>query len=277
MAATLARRYSRRNSAALIPVFSALLCNARMPAIADIRHTNLMLLIKQYGGQKPLSDKIEKSPAQISQWVNRSPDAKTGKPRSLGTESARDIEGKLGLPLGWMDTLQSEPAHNLPTWSSTETGTEAHSAESRRETAGDYVRFRQYEGAGGMGDGVVNSDYPEVVRELEMATWEVRRKLGFVPTTDRVQMLTGRGPSMRGMIEHGDVVFVDTAINFFDGDAVYVINVGGETQIKILQMRPDGLYVVSKNDDYPAFRVHADSGDFFIAGKVLCTLGMRTV
>lgn len=128
-----------------------------------------------------------------------------------------------------------------------------------------------------MGEGEVNSDYPEVLRELDMAEWEVRRKLGFVPAPGRVQLLTGRGPSMRGMIEHGDVVMVDTSITYFDGDAVYVINVGGETQIKMLQMRPDGLYVVSRNQDYPAFRVSPEANDFHIGGKVLCTLGVRQV
>ena len=30
-----------------------------------------------------------------------------------------------------------------------------------------------------MGIGMVNQDYPEVVKTIEVAEWEVRRKLGF--------------------------------------------------------------------------------------------------
>ncbi len=37
---------------------------------------------------------------------------------------------------------------------------------------------------------------------------------------------------MAPVINNGDVVMVDTAVDYFDGDAIYVINIGGETQIK---------------------------------------------
>jgi len=124
-----------------------------------------------------------------------------------------------------------------------------------------------------MGAGVVNNDYPEVVRTLEVAEWEVRRKLGFLPKRGRIQIITGRGPSMRPKIEDGDVVWIDTSVDYFDGDDYYLINIDGETQIKMLQRRSDGLYVVSVNPEFPTWRPEADS--LAIKGKALVHAGFR--
>lgn len=145
---------------------------------------------------------------------------------------------------------------------------------TRNETSPGYVRFQLLEGAAGMGAGVVNEDYPEVIRELDVAEWEVRRKIGFLPAPGRIALITGRGPSMRPRIDHGDVVMVDTSVQAFDGDGVYVINAGGETQVKMLQMRVDGLYVVSANPDYPAYRI-SEPESVHVGGRVVAVLGLR--
>ncbi|WP_188238694.1 LexA family transcriptional regulator [Stenotrophomonas maltophilia] len=141
------------------------------------------------------------------------------------------------------------------------------------ETPPGYVRFDLFEGGAGMGAGMVNQDYPEVVKTIEVAEWEVRRKLGYLPQPGRIQIITGRGPSMRPKLEDGDIVWIDTSCDYFDGDDYYLINVGGETQIKMLQKRGDGLYVVSVNTDFPAYR--PDPGDVSILGKALIHAGLR--
>lgn len=141
------------------------------------------------------------------------------------------------------------------------------------ETLPGYVRFDLFEGGAGMGAGMVNQDYPEVVKTIEVAEWEVRRKLGYLPQPGRIQLITGRGPSMRPKLEDGDIVWIDTSCDYFDGDDYYLINIGGETQIKMLQKRGDGLYVVSVNTDFPAYR--PDPGDVNILGKALIHAGLR--
>ena len=141
------------------------------------------------------------------------------------------------------------------------------------ETPAGYVRFHLFDGAAGMGSGVVNQDYPEVVRTLEVAEWEVRRKLGFLPKPGRIQIITGRGPSMRPKIEDGDIVWIDTSVDYFDGDDYYLISYSGETQIKMLQKRIDGLYVVSANPEFKEWRT--DPGDIQIRGKALVHAGFR--
>lgn len=141
------------------------------------------------------------------------------------------------------------------------------------ETPPGYVRFDLFEGGAGMGAGMVNQDYPEVVKTIEVAEWEVRRKLGYLPKPGRIQIITGRGPSMKPKLEDGDIVWIDTSCDYFDGDDYYLINIGGETQIKMLQKRGDGLYVVSVNTDFPAYR--PDPGDVSILGKALIHAGLR--
>jgi phage repressor protein C with HTH and peptisase S24 domain len=141
------------------------------------------------------------------------------------------------------------------------------------ETPAGYVRFDLFEGGAGMGVGVVNQDYPEVVRTIEVAEWEVRKKLGYLPQPGRIQIITGRGPSMRPKLEDGDIIWIDTTCDYFDGDDYYLINIGGETQIKMLQKRGDGMYVVSINPDFPTYR--SDEGEVSILGKALIHAGLR--
>lgn len=140
-------------------------------------------------------------------------------------------------------------------------------------TPDGYVRFDLFEGAAGMGMGVANNDYPEVIRQVDVAEWEIRRKLGFLPAPGRMKLMTGRGPSMRPKIEDGDVVMIDTWCTHFDGDDYYLINVDGDAQIKKLMKRADGMWVVSSNPEFPEWRI--DPHDLTVCGKALIGLGLR--
>ena len=74
-----------------------------MKTIEETYRERLKMLINEFRGQAKLSEVINKSPAQISQWLNGSPDSKTGKPRSLKSETAREIEEATGKPRAWFD------------------------------------------------------------------------------------------------------------------------------------------------------------------------------
>lgn len=80
-----------------------------MRSAEDTRRENLLRLIESHGGQRALADSIDKSPAQISQWVNRAPNSRTGTPRTISGASAREIESRLSLPTGWMDQTHAPP------------------------------------------------------------------------------------------------------------------------------------------------------------------------
>jgi DNA-binding transcriptional regulator YdaS (Cro superfamily) len=74
-----------------------------MKTIEEVYRARLHVLIKEAGNQAKLAKLIGKSGSQISQWINGSPDSKTGKPRAMSREIARAIERTLGKPTGWMD------------------------------------------------------------------------------------------------------------------------------------------------------------------------------
>lgn len=86
-----------------------------MNTIDDIRRTNLQSLVKQAGGVGRLAEQIGKDPSQLSQWLNASPDSKTGKPRGIRSATCRAIEHARGLPEGWLDAQHSAEAPS-PTW-----------------------------------------------------------------------------------------------------------------------------------------------------------------
>jgi phage repressor protein C with HTH and peptisase S24 domain len=261
MGFTLASGYSNRNSQKLIGMDSLSLFNSRMRTVEEIRRQNLVTLIAERGGQRAFAEAARiKNPAQVSQWVNRSPNATTGKPRVMSGTTARAIESALGLTTGWMDTHHGDESPVV-------------SQVLETETPAGYVRFDLFEGGAGMGAGLVNQDYPEVVRTIEVAEWEVRKKLGYLPQPGRIQIITGRGPSMRPKLEDGDIIWIDTTCDYFDGDDYYLINIGGETQIKMLQKRGDGMYVVSVNPDFPTYR--SEEGEVSILGKALIHAGLR--
>ncbi|MBH1851905.1 helix-turn-helix transcriptional regulator [Stenotrophomonas maltophilia] len=179
--------------------------------------------------------------------------------KSFGEKKARSLEQIAKMPPGFLDNEGEGPdraSSVLPT-----------------ETPPGYLRLQLFEGAAGMGGGIVNQDFPEVMQVMEVAEWEVRRKLGFLPRPGRIQIITGRGPSMRPKIEDGDIVWIDTSIDYFDGDDYYLISYDGETQIKMLQKRADGMYVVSANPEFKEWR--CDVADLSVRGKALVHAGFR--
>lgn len=87
--------------------------------IAETRRQRLQMLIDEAGSLAALNDRLERerTDATLSQIKNKSPHHKTGKPRAMGDDLAREIEAKLGKPEGWMDTppsLAEQFGHSEP-------------------------------------------------------------------------------------------------------------------------------------------------------------------
>ena len=146
---------------------------------------------------------------------------------------------------------------------------------SSGETRPGYIRFHVM-GEGGAGPGMINTDYPEVLREVELAEWQVRDQLGSLVSPQRVKLLTVRGDSMAPRIRSGDVVFVDIEDRVYDGDGNYVVVLHGHTLVKRLELRTDGLHIVSLADaTRPDIVPPADMPSLQIAGRVLGAIQFR--
>lgn len=74
-----------------------------MRPIGEIRLKNLETLIREAGTMEALAVKAGTTSIYLSQLRNRAVDAKTGRPREMGSSMARRLEIAAGKPKGWMD------------------------------------------------------------------------------------------------------------------------------------------------------------------------------
>lgn len=116
-------------------------------------------------------------------------------------------------------------------------------------TGSDYVRVQQLDAEAGMGEAVENVDNPEFIRAIDFEPGYIRSIVGFVPAPGRLRLITGSGDSMQPVIQPGDAVVVDTGVTSFDGDGIYLINMGNGQQIKRLIDR-GVIHVASENKSY---------------------------
>lgn len=79
-----------------------------MRSVYDTRRENLRALIGQWGGPTSLARKLgHANGSYLAQLAGPRPS------RDLSEKVAREVEGKLGLPLGWMDQDHPAGGHQL--------------------------------------------------------------------------------------------------------------------------------------------------------------------
>jgi len=181
------------------------------------------------------------------------------------TTKLRRIADVLRVSQEWLETGKGDK--NRPS--------EHEVARTERPREG-YIRFALLDLNASAGIGEVNSQFPEVLDWVDIAEWLVRSYIGFIPKDDhRVRLVTVRGDSMMPNIKHGDVAMVDTGHNFYNGDAVYLIQYDDNTFIKRLQSLPDGLCVISDNKDYLPYKIAPGEDSLHVIGKVLAVLSVK--
>ncbi|OZI23733.1 hypothetical protein CAL26_09895 [Bordetella genomosp. 9] len=74
--------------------------NNPMAVVHEARRANLRLLAAKYDGPHNLADKLRYSRSFLSQLIGKNPS------RDIGERTARAIETKLSLPMGWLDTAR---------------------------------------------------------------------------------------------------------------------------------------------------------------------------
>lgn len=145
---------------------------------------------------------------------------------------------------------------------------------SAAATPADYVRVQQLDGDAGMGDGRINDDYPEVIRAVDYTRDYIRGMVGFVPPPGRLVLITGRGDSMMPTIMPGESLLVDTGVSAFDGDGIYLVNLGSGQQIKRLVDHggAEGIYVHSDNtavyQPRPLPKEHVIGGKVYLRNRI---------
>lgn len=227
-----------------------------MKTIEETYRERLLMLSKEYGGQTGLSKRIDKSPAQISQWINGSADSKTGKARSMKSDTAREIEIALKLPRGWFDQ-PVESVHTTP--------------------QEGYIQLTLLDIKAEAGNGFDNNDYPKSVKLIEVSEKWARNKLGH--NLKSISVITASGDSMQPTFNSGDWLFIDQATNFYEDEGVYVYMSTEGLKVKRLQKLVNGtLLIISDNSKYNSEALKSHEIDSIkICGKVVATLKVELI
>ncbi|HHW4673584.1 S24 family peptidase [Xylella fastidiosa] len=175
-------------------------------------------------GPSALAIALGEAPQTVTNWAMRgvSKQGATKAQSVLGISATWILEGS--EPMFFGDTSDTVPFTATPR---------------------GYIRVMQM-GEAGMGSGRENEDLPEIVRTVEYSANFLRSLVGFLPPPGRLVLVTGKGDSMIPTIAPGEVVLVDTGTHTFEGDGLYLVNLGNGQQIKRLEDRGK-IFVVSDN------------------------------
>jgi len=124
------------------------------------------------------------------------------------------------------------------------------------------------------GNGFVNTDYPEIVRTLIMSPDEAIRLVGSVNRKGAIQIITASNDSMTPTIQPDDLLFVDTSIKEYAGEAIYIICHGGELVCKRISLVGQELTVSSDNKFFPSWLWDSRPDETMIVGRVIRALPM---
>ncbi|MDG9774725.1 XRE family transcriptional regulator [Klebsiella michiganensis] len=115
----------------------------------------------------------------------------------------------------------------------------------------------------------LSSEFIETIRAIEFTEEHARVMFGNRPASS-IKVITVTGDSMEGTIDPGDFIFVDTTVNYFEGDGIYVFVFGKTIHIKRLQMQKNCLVVLSDNKLYSPWQIDStDEDQFHVLAKVL--------
>lgn len=207
-------------------------------------------LMTEYGldTQQQLADFAGVSKGLVGQWFNGS----TG----LGAKPLSAFDKKTRFSINWLTegTGDKYKTHVLPAIT-----------ESESE---DRIRFPRLNAEATCGAGTINDHYIEVVDYVTVAAAWAREKLGG--NLNKIQVITARGDSMEPTIEDGDVMFVDTAIEAFEGDGLYLLWYIDGLKAKRLQSTVGGgLMIISDNSSYRTETVRGeDLNAVHIIGRI---------
>lgn len=145
-------------------------------------------------------------------------------------------------------------------------------------TNGNEVVIVQYDVSGGMdtrGKLMLEAEPPGIIKSWKVDREWLQLNVRSYTSLQNLCIVTGFGPSMKGMFNPGDPLLMDIGVNRVDHEGVYFFRVGDEGYIKILQRVPefDGpgflLRVISKNEDFPPYDLSPKNPHLRIIGKIL--------
>jgi len=177
---------------------------------------------------------VDIAPSYVSRLLY--PEGKAGAKR-IGENTIEKIESSLGIKGYFSGSISSERVATKPPAKDDDYITIQH-----LDTIQDDLNI-PYE----------NTKGPEPINEIRFRSQFLHGLLGSHSTSEKLVLIDGRGDSMLPTIQHGDTLLVDTGINRYDHDGLYLLNLGHGIQVKRLVDRGENLYVCSDNPIYQPF------------------------
>lgn len=206
--------------------------------------------------QQWLSEKVGVSQQAIAKIVS----GETKSPKNIV-----EIATALGVDVNWLKTGEGEPiAQGSLISSLVSTDSDEH-----HRFRVDYLDVQAAAGH----SGIENADYPEVIQSIYFSKEGLLEIVGK-STNDGISLINVPTDSMVPTINKGDIVFVDTKINYYTGEGVYFFLLNGGAYIKRLMKLPTGVYrAISDNSVYPDFDISDELFDTaVIIGKFIKVL-----
>jgi phage repressor protein C with HTH and peptisase S24 domain len=256
------------NSESHISNFSAMLFNARMQTNDEVRRQNLLIAIERSGSAAKLAEKAKTSAAYLSQIKNRTPDSKSGTPKTMGDDMARRIEAAIGEQPGWMD-VSREPQEAAGVRADildlVPGAKRVHAADQDDPSMTQIRRVRIKVQAGITGFQVEPEHYDGETQGVP-TKWMLREGL----SKDALVSTTVRGESMEPALYDGDVIVVNTRDTQLVSGAVYVINYEGEAVVKRMLRDAGQWWLTSDNSDQRKYHRQLCKGaECIVIGKVV--------
>ena len=185
--------------------------------------------------------------------------------QTLNPKNIVEIATALGVDVNWLKTGEGEPiAQGSIISSLVSTDSDEH-----HRFRVDYLDVQAAAGH----SGIENADYPEVIQSIYFSKDGLLEIVGK-STNDGISLINVPTDSMVPTINKGDIVFVDTKINYYTGEGVYFFLLNGGAYIKRLMKLPTGVYrAISDNSVYPDFDISDELFDTaVIIGKFIKVL-----
>ncbi|EEO27684.1 S24 family peptidase [Oxalobacter paraformigenes] len=201
-----------------------------------------------------------KSAASISGWLN-------GQTKMIEADNAMLVCAFLRISPWWLmfGKGKSGLEEELPTF--------AEQAVAIRNPDEEAV-FDVLDVVAVCGPGRINPDYPEIIRSIVMPITEAYNLIGTRNTQGQIKIITAGNDSMVPTIKPSDILFVDTSVTQYSGEAVYILVHGGELICKRLSLLGKDLIVSSDNKFYGSWNWKDKPDDTQIVGKVIRALPM---
>lgn len=154
---------------------------------------------------------------------------------SQKTTYAAAIAAKLGVNALWLETgLGPKYPDNQKDDTPQEDG--PLDLIPRTSKYGNSVVYDLLDVRAACGTGLLNPDYPEIIRRMVMPIEKAMELIGSINKNGNIKVIVASKDSMVPTINPNDLLFIDTSVNDFAGESVYVILHGGELLCKRISL-----------------------------------------